>query len=91
MGANPFVVEVESLVKRFGSFVAVDHVSFQVEAGRIFGFLGPNGAGKTQTISMLTGVIPPTAGTARIGGHDIHKEMAQVKKINGLVPQDLAL
>jgi ABC-2 type transport system ATP-binding protein len=87
----PAILEVENLVKKYGDFEAVKGISFSVEEGEVFGLLGPNGAGKTQTISMLTGVIPPTAGTARIGGHDIHKEMDQVKQINGLVPQDLAL
>ena len=87
----PAILEVENLVKKYGDFEAVKGISFSVEEGEVFGLLGPNGAGKTQTISMLTGVIPPTAGTARIGGYDLHKEMDQVKKINGLVPQDLAL
>jgi ABC-2 type transport system ATP-binding protein len=85
------ILEVESLVKKYGDFEAVKGISFEVEEGEVFGLLGPNGAGKTQTISMLTGVIHPTAGTARIGGHDIHDEMSTVKKLNGLVPQDLAL
>ncbi|TET97421.1 MAG: ATP-binding cassette domain-containing protein [Anaerolineales bacterium] len=85
------MLEVEGLVKKYGDFEAVKGISFEVQEGEVFGLLGPNGAGKTQTISMLTGVIAPTAGTARIGGHDIHKEMSEVKKINGLVPQDLAL
>lgn len=87
----PAILEVEGLVKKYGDFEAVKGISFEVQEGEVFGLLGPNGAGKTQTISMLTGVIPPTAGTARIGGHDIHKEMGEVKKINGLVPQDLAI
>jgi ABC-2 type transport system ATP-binding protein len=87
----PVILEVENLVKKYGDFEAVKGVSFSVDEGEVFGLLGPNGAGKTQTISMLTGVIPPTAGTARIGGFDIHTQMSQVKKINGLVPQDLAL
>ena len=85
------ILEVENLVKKYGDFEAVKGISFAVEEGEVFGLLGPNGAGKTQTISMLTGVIPATAGTARIAGHDIHKEADQVKKINGLVPQDLAV
>ncbi|NJD59760.1 MAG: ATP-binding cassette domain-containing protein, partial [Anaerolineae bacterium] len=85
------MLEVENLVKKYGDFEAVKGISFSVEEGEVFGLLGPNGAGKTQTISMLTGVIPPTSGTARIGGYDIHKEANQVKKINGLVPQDLAV
>jgi ABC-2 type transport system ATP-binding protein len=87
----PAILEVENLVKKYGDFEAVKGISFSVEEGEVFGLLGPNGAGKTQTISMLTGVIPPTSGTARIGGYDIRKEPGQVKKINGLVPQDLAL
>ena len=87
----PSVLEVDNLVKKYGDFEAVKGVSFSVEEGEIFGLLGPNGAGKTQTISMLTGVIEPTSGTARIGGFDIHDELGEVKQINGLVPQDLAL
>src|SRR5512136_2795537 len=85
------ILEVDDLVKKFGDFEAVKGVSFAVEEGEVFGLLGPNGAGKTTTISMLTGVLEPTAGTARIGGHDLRKEPAEIKKINGLVPQDLAL
>jgi len=87
----PPILEVDGLVKKFGDFEAVKGVSFQVEEGEVFGLLGPNGAGKTTTISMLTGIIPPTSGTARIGGYDIVKESHKVKKLNGLVPQDLAL
>src|SRR5512136_1146549 len=87
----PAILEVDHLVKKYGDFEAVKGISFSVEEGEVFGLLGPNGAGKTQTISMLTGVIPPTEGTARIGGYDIRKQSDQVKKINGLVPQDLAL
>lgn len=87
----PAVLEVEGLKKKYGDFEAVKGIDFSVEEGEIFGLLGPNGAGKTQTISMLTGVIEPTAGTARIGGYDLKKDMSEVKKLNGLVPQDLAL
>lgn len=87
----PPILEVENLSKQFGSHIAVDGVSFSVERGEVFGLLGPNGAGKTTTISMLTGVLEPTSGTARIGGHDIRTDIAQAKKLNGLVPQDLAL
>ena len=87
----PAILEVDQLVKKYGDFEAVKGISFEVEEGEVFGLLGPNGAGKTQTISMLTGVVPPTSGTARIAGHDILTEMSEVKKINGLVPQDLAL
>jgi ABC-2 type transport system ATP-binding protein len=87
----PAILEVDNLKKKYGDFEAVKGISFDVQEGEVFGLLGPNGAGKTQTISMLTGVIEPTSGTARIGGHDIRSDMDAVKKINGLVPQDLAL
>ena len=87
----PAILEVDNLVKKYGEFEAVKGISFSVEEGEVFGLLGPNGAGKTQTISMLTGVVQPTSGTARIGGHDIRSDMDAVKKLNGLVPQDLAL
>lgn len=85
------ILEVDNITKKFGDFQAVKGVSFAVEEGEVFGLLGPNGAGKTTTISMLTGVLEPTAGTARIGGYDLRKDPNEVKKINGLVPQDLAL
>jgi len=85
------ILEVENLVKQYGDFYAVNGINFSVEEGEVFGLLGPNGAGKTQTISMLTGIIPPTEGTARIGGFDILESMDKVKEINGLVPQELAL
>jgi len=87
----PAILEVDGLVKKFGDYEAVKGVSFSVEEGEVFGLLGPNGAGKTTTISMVTGILPPTEGTARIGGYDIHTDLDQAKKINGLVPQDLAL
>ena len=85
------ILEVENLVKHYGNFQAVKGVSFTVEEGEIFGLLGPNGAGKTTVISMLTGIIPPTSGTARIGGRDIVREALEVKRMIGLVPQDLAI
>ncbi len=87
----PAILEVENLVKKYGNFEAVKGLSFSVQEGEVFGLLGPNGAGKTQTISMLTGVVTPTSGTARIGGYDLRTQMKKVKEINGLVPQDLAL
>ena len=87
----PHILEVDNLVKKYGDFAAVDGVSFTVDEGEVFGLLGPNGAGKTTTISMLTGILEPTDGTARIGGHDIKTDLNEAKKINGLVPQDLAL
>jgi len=85
------ILEADNLVKNYGDHVAVAGVSFDVEEGEVFGLLGPNGAGKTTTISMLTGVLEPTSGTARIAGHDLLTEPREVKRVNGLVPQDLAL
>ena len=68
------MIECEGLTKRFGNFTAVDHVSFSVSRGSIFGFLGPNGSGKSTVIRMLCGILEPTEGTARIAGHDISRE-----------------
>ncbi len=87
----PPILEVDHLEKKFGANHAVKGISFSVEEGEVFGLLGPNGAGKTTAISMLTGVLEPSAGTARIGGHDILAEPFAVKQQIGLVPQDLAL
>jgi ABC-2 type transport system ATP-binding protein len=87
----PAILEVDNLVKKFGDHMAVKGISFSVEEGEVFGLLGPNGAGKTTAISMLTGILEPTDGTARIGGFDLKADLDEVKKINGLVPQDLAL
>ncbi len=87
----PSILEVNQLEKKFGPNHAVKGISFNVEEGEVFGLLGPNGAGKTTAISMLTGVLEPSAGTATIGGHDIQKEPFAVKQLIGLVPQDLAL
>jgi ABC-2 type transport system ATP-binding protein len=85
------ILKVDNLVKKYGDFEAVKGISFSVEEGEVFGLLGPNGAGKTTAISMLTGVLPPTSGSAQIAGHDIRTALGEVKKVNGLVPQDLAL
>jgi len=87
----PPILQAQNLVKMYGDTAAVDDISFDVEEGEIFGLLGPNGAGKTTTISMLTGILKPTAGTATIGGYDIGTQMGEAKKLNGLVPQELAL
>ena len=76
----PHILEVDNLVKKYGDFAAVDGVSFTVDEGEVFGLLGPNGAGKTTTISMLTGILDPTDGTARIGGHDIKTDLGEAKK-----------
>src|SRR5262245_38832670 len=84
-------VEVQSLTRRFGAFVAVDHITFQVREGQIFGFLGPNGAGKSTTIRMLTGILPPTSGEGRIAGFDIIRERRQIKAVIGYMSQKFSL
>ncbi len=84
-------VEVEGLVRKYGDFVAVRGVSFEVEKGEIFGFLGPNGAGKTTTIHMLCTLLRPTAGTARVAGRDVAREQDAVRAAIGLVFQDPSL
>ena len=84
-------VRTVGLTKRFGELTAVDHVSFEVRRGEIFGFLGPNGAGKTTTIRMLTTLLRPTEGTAEVWGHDILKERDAVRRSIGIVFQDPSL
>lgn len=85
------VIEVEQLTKRFGSFTAVDHISFQVNRGEIFGFLGANGAGKTTAMRMLCGLSKPTSGIGKVGGFDIFREAEQVKKHIGYMSQKFSL
>lgn len=85
------VIEVEGLTKCFGSFTAVDHISFQVNRGEIFGFLGANGAGKTTAMRMLCGLSKPTSGIGKIGGFDIFKDAEQVKKHIGYMSQKFSL
>jgi ABC-2 type transport system ATP-binding protein len=79
-------IEAVSLTKYYGDFLAVDHVSFDIRKGEIFGFLGPNGAGKTTTIRMLTGVSRPTEGKAFIMGYDIVSQSVEAKSLMGIVP-----
>jgi len=86
-----WAVEVDDLVKRFGAFVAVDHVSFTVRPGEIFGFLGPNGAGKSTTIRILCGLLAPTSGRARVGGHDVAAEPETIRKNIGYMSQRFSL
>ena len=85
------MIEVEGLTKRFGAFTAVDHVSFTVGKGSIFGFLGPNGSGKTTVIRMLCGILQPTEGTARIGGHDVVRDLEPIKEMIGYMSQKFSL
>lgn len=85
------VIEVNQLTKSFGSFTAVDHISFQVNRGEIFGFLGANGAGKTTAMRMLCGLSKPTSGVGKVGGFDIFKEAEKVKKHIGYMSQKFSL
>jgi ABC-2 type transport system ATP-binding protein len=85
------MIEVRDLVKNFGDFCAVNHLTFSVPAGQIFGFLGPNGAGKTTTIKMLTTVLQPSSGTILVNGHDPTREQREVRRSFGIVFQDPSL
>lgn len=82
-----FAIEVKDLVKYYGELLAVDHISFQVEEGEIFGFLGPNGAGKTTTQRILTGIIEGNDGDAWVMGHNIRKDAFYAKSLMGIVPE----
>ena len=85
------VVQVRDLVRRFGAFTAVDHVSFEVRRGEIFGLLGPNGAGKTTTFRMLCGLLPATSGTLRVAGADLRRARASARQRIGYVAQKFSL
>jgi ABC-2 type transport system ATP-binding protein len=91
MQATEWAVEVEDLSKKFGSFVAVDHVSLRVGRGEIFGFLGPNGAGKSTTIRILCGLLSPTSGRARVGGFDVATQSEEIRKNIGYMSQKFSL
>ena len=80
-------IEIERLTKRFGSFTAVDDISFTVRAGEVLGFLGPNGAGKSTTMKMLAGFVTPTAGTARLRGDDVVDRPVAAKRHLGFLPE----
>jgi len=88
---NSPAIEIRELVKTFGDFVAVDHVSFQVAKGEIFGFLGPNGAGKSTVIRMLCGLLTPTAGSGSVAGYDIAKDPEEIRKNIGYMSQKFSL
>jgi len=89
-GDEPAVV-VENLTRTFGDFTAVDHISFAVGRGEVFGFLGPNGAGKTTTIRMLTGLQSPTSGAGQVAGHDIRSDTEWIKRRIGYMSQQFSL
>ncbi|MBN2102419.1 ABC transporter ATP-binding protein [bacterium] len=85
------MIKLQQLTKTYGDRIAVDHVSFTVPGGQICGYLGPNGAGKTTTVKMLTGMLPPTSGSAWISGSDVQKQTLDVKRQIGYVPESGAL
>jgi len=85
------VIQVSNLTKKFGHFTAVDHITFDVEEGEIFGFLGANGAGKTTAMQMLCGISMPTAGKGTVAGYDIIKENEQIKRNIGYMSQKFSL
>ena len=84
-------IEAQNLTRRFGAFTAVDHLSFSIEEGEVFGFLGANGAGKTTAIRMLTGLLEPTEGEATVAGCDVRTEPERVKRRIGYMSQSFAL
>jgi ABC-2 type transport system ATP-binding protein len=84
-------IEARELTRRFGSFTAVDHITFDVHTGEVFGFLGANGAGKTTAIRILTGLLSPTSGTARVAGHDVYTESEWIKRRIGYMSQRFSL
>ena len=84
-------VEVENLVKRFGNFIAVDHISFQTRTGEVFGFLGPNGSGKSTTIRILCGLLHPTSGRAMVAGYDVVESPELIRRNIGYMSQKFSL
>jgi ABC-2 type transport system ATP-binding protein len=88
IGATDYAIEMDGLTRRFGDFVSVDGVTLNLPKGQLYGFLGLNGAGKTTTIRMLTTLLPPSAGTAKVWGHDVTKEPLAVRKLVGLVSDE---
>lgn len=91
MGGDDGAIVAEALTRRFGDFVAVDDVSFQVAKGEIFGFLGPNGAGKTTTMKMLTGLLPPSAGRGEVVGFDVTTQGESIRRNIGYMSQLFSL
>ena len=85
------VIQTDKLTKRFGSFTAVDEISFSVSAGEIFGFLGANGAGKTTAMKMLTGLLAPTSGSATVAGFDVYRQTESIKRNIGYMSQRFSL
>ena len=88
---SELVIQAKELTRTFGDFTAVDRISFDVNAGEVFGFLGANGAGKTTAMRMLIGLLNPTSGTARVAGHDVYTESEAIKRNIGYMSQRFSL
>jgi ABC-2 type transport system ATP-binding protein len=84
-------IVINGLVKDFGDITAVNGLSLDIRKGELFGLLGPNGAGKTTTISILSGLLEPSAGSARIAGFDVRKDISEIRKLIGVCPQEAAV
>jgi ABC-2 type transport system ATP-binding protein len=91
MANNSAIIETENLTRRFGAFTAVDHLTFQVQRGEIFGFLGSNGSGKSTTIRMLCGLLAPTEGTAKVAGLNVYTQASQISSRIGYMSQKVSL
>jgi drug efflux transport system ATP-binding protein len=91
MTGDAHAIAVRDLTRNFGGFIAVDHITFEVQAGEVFGFLGANGAGKTTAIRMLTGLLAPTSGEASVAGHDVYRQAEQIKRDIGYMSQRFSL
>ena len=91
MTGDALAISAHGLTRRFGPFVAVDHITFDVAAGEVFGFLGANGAGKTTAIKMLIGLLPPSDGDARVAGFDVATERLQIRRNIGYMSQRFSL
>lgn len=91
MSTPEIVIETELLTKRFGSFTAVDAITFSVKRGEIFGFLGANGAGKTTAMKMLSGLLKPSSGKASVAGYDVYKQSESIKRSIGYMSQRFSL
>src|SRR5258708_15506931 len=85
---SDYALEIDNLTRRFGEFVAVDGVSLKIPKGQLYGFLGLNGAGKTTTIRMLTTLLPPSGGSAKLWGHDVSRSPLEVRRLVGLVSDE---